>query len=109
MGANTSSKDVLIDGTLFRSEYHHDSLQYRVTSHTPVEDNRPLDLVEWVERVDATSYRDGNWIKGHSVDSAAMAIGIERLQARIPNELRKLPVSSRVKAQMEDIEGFGSF
>jgi hypothetical protein len=109
MGANTSSKDVLIDGTLFKSEYHNDKGSYRVTSRTPLEDNDPLELIEWVERFEATQYRDGKWIQGHSIDSAAMAIGIERLQARIPGELRKLPVSKRVREQMEDIEGFGSF
>jgi hypothetical protein len=109
MGVNTSSKDVLIDGTLFKSEFLSDRAQYRVTSRTPVEDNQPLELVEWVERAEATKYRDGKWIQGHSVDSAAMAIGIERLQARIPGEIRKMPVSSRVREQMEDIEGFGSF
>jgi hypothetical protein len=108
MALEHTSKDVMIDGTLFRSEYFSDR-GYRISSRTPVEEFEPLELIEWVEREEATRYRDGKWIHGHSLNSAAMAIGIERLQARIPVELRKLPVSSKAKAAMEDIEGFGSF
>jgi hypothetical protein len=109
MGENTSSNDVMIDGTLFKSLYVSDRAQYCVTSHTPLEEGRTLKLNHWVERVEATQYREGNWIKGHSIDSAAMAIGITALQERIPIEMRKLPVSARAREQMEDIEGFGSF
>jgi hypothetical protein len=99
----------MIDGTLFQVKYLHERAQYHITSSTPVEDHEPLMISQWVERADATKYREKNWLQGHSIDSAAFHLGIEAIKPKISVLLRKIREGELIQAELETLDGFGSF
>lgn len=99
------------DGTLFTAQYDQEAAGYMVVSRTPVEGCEPLVLKLFVERADATRFREKNWNvgSGYSIDTAALHIGSESLKAQIPGELRRFKNGLVVEAELEQVEGFGSF
>lgn len=103
------SMDKMVDGTLFRCVYLEGRREYRVTSHTPVEDGHPLILNELIERGAAKRWAEHHFMEGLSPDTAALDLGISKLQAKIPGELRKRNEGQIVQSELEAIDGFGSF
>lgn len=97
------------DGTLFTAQYHGESACYHVMSRTPVDGHEPLVLKRLVDRADATRFRESNFIQGYSIDTAALKLGIDYLREQIPGELRRFKRGVVVEAELEQIEGFGSF
>lgn len=97
------------DGTLFTALYHAASACYHVESRTPVEGHEPLILKRLVDRADATRLRENNFTAGYSIDTAALQLGIDYLRQQIPGELRRFKRGVVVEAELEQIEGFGSF
>jgi hypothetical protein len=99
----------MIDGTLFKALYDAHRASYKITSRTPVDGCEPLVLTKWIDRIEATTHREKNWPKGLSIDTSALALGIEALQPQIAPALRKLREGELVQAELEGLEGFGSF
>lgn len=97
------------DGTLFVAEYDCASAGYMVISRTPVEGHDPLVLKHWLSRAEATRFREQNFLKGYSIDTAALHIGSESLKTQIPVELRRFKRGVLVHEELERVEGFGSF
>lgn len=101
--------EAMVDGTLFKAEYDSGAASYLVVSRTPVEDNDPLVLKVLISRGDATRFRERNWTKGHSINTAALQLGMDELQPKIAEELRRFKNGIVVQRELETIEGFASF
>mgnify|MGYP006188198083 CR=1 FL=1 len=100
----------MVDGTLFKGHYRTHQDAYQIVSYTPVDDYpKPLSLNCIIFRHEAEDYRERNFVAGHSIDSAAMQLGIDKLAPQIPHALRKLREKELVQGELEVLEGFGSF
>lgn len=104
------STDKMVGETLYKALYRMESRTYKVCSYTPVEGYpKPLCLHTVISREEADAFKERNWIKSFSTNTAALEMGMEKLAPQIPVQIRKLREGELVQSELEQLEGFGSF
>lgn len=100
--------DVMEDGMLFRVEWDVARSAYRATVSAPAGD-RPFAQHTYITREEATKHRDANWVRGLSIDTAALELAKDKLKNQFTADLDEVAGKIAVQVAYESIDGFGSF